>query len=188
MKKYPYVFLGIFISVLVFFIVHIISINIRMNRVINVKEFDEQYSQKIENLKKDAEKIKDDSCKSSVVEMANRIIYTIPRKGITLQEYYGSYYGYDNNRSDDDGESFLYFYSNVATNCNIDNNEIYNKVLESLVFPYEMKNRYIGSYQIGISDTFIHKKEVNKVDELGSYSTKMLELEVLSKIMDEVEK
>ena len=48
MKKYPYVILGIFISILVFFIIHIITINIKINRVLNVKDFDTYYDKVIE--------------------------------------------------------------------------------------------------------------------------------------------
>ena len=185
MKKYPYVFLGIFISILVFFIIHIITINIKINRVLNVKDFDTYYDKVIEK-KSDIEKIKNEECKQSLLDMADRIAGTIPQKGITIKEYYNRYYGLDNNREDDDGMSFLYFYSNVANTCNINNDGIYLKALESLEFPYEIKNRYLGSYQIGVSDIFILKKDIDKSDELGSYSNKMLELETLSKLVEEV--
>lgn len=189
MKKYPYVFLGVFISILIFFVIHFISINIKMNRVLNVKDMDyTSYAQKIIDMNKDIQKIKNEECKNSIQDMANRINNTFPRKGITLKNYYLNYYGYDNNRDDDDGETFLFFYSKVADNCNINNDSIYNKALESMVFPYEIKNRYLGTYQISISDLFILKDEIDKSDELGSYSNKMLELEVLSKLVEEVKK
>ena len=188
MKKYPYVFLGFFISILVLLIIHFISINIKMNRVINVKEMDDSYSKKIVEIESDIEKLKDDECKNSLKYMSDRIKVTIPDKGVTLKDYYHRYYGYDNNRNDDDGETFLFFYSKVADNCNINNDSIYSKALESMVFPYEIKNRYLGTYQISISDLFILKDEIDKSDELGSYSNKMLELEVLSKLVEEVKK
>ena len=187
MKKYPYVFLGIFISILVFFIIHIISINVKIKQTINFKDMG-NYHEKIMERKKEIEKIKNEECKKDLNDMLNRIDMTIPEKGMTLKEYYLRYYGLDNNREDDDGMSFMYFYSNVANSCNINNDSIYIKAIESLQFPYEMKNRYLGSYQIGINDFFVLKKEVDRTDELGSYSSKMLELETLSKLIDEAKK
>ena len=187
MKKYPYVFLGIFISILVLFIVHIISIHIKINQTINFKDM-QNIHEKLMEKKKDIETIKNEQCKSNLKDMLDRIDVTIPEKGMTLKEYYKRYYGYDNNRDDDDGMTFLYFYSEATENCNIDNESIYLKALESLQFPYEIKNRYLGSYQIGINDIFVLKEDIDRVDELGSYSSKMLEVETLNKLIEEVKK
>ena len=178
MKKYPYVFLGIFISILVFLVVHIISINIKMNREIKIYDFS-NFSYKVIATNKDIQSIKNEECRSSLDAMANRITNTVPHRGITLKQYYELYYG-------DEEETFLYYYSRVSDACNINNDNIYLKALESLEFPYEIKNRYIGSYQVNIFDTYILKKEIDKTDELGSYSNKMLELETLVKLIEEV--
>ena len=178
MKKYPYVFLGIFISILVFLVVHIISINIKMNREIKVYDFFD-FSDKVIATNKDIQSIKNEDCRASLNAMANRITNTVPHKGITLKQYYELYYG-------DEGKTFLYYYSRVSDACLINNDNIYVKALESLEFPYEIKNRYIGAYQVNIFDTYIFQKEIDKTDELGSYSNKILELETLVKLIEEV--
>ena len=185
MKKYPYVFLGIFISILVFFIVHIISINIKMNRVVYVHTF-EGFDQKVLAKNNDMKDIKNEACKASLQDMLYRIVNTIPERGITLKRYYELYYGYANGVEEDDGYTFLHYYSRVSDACNINDESIYLKALESLEFPYEIKNRYIGAYQVNIFDRAILQKEIDKTDELGSYSNKMLEYETLVKLIEEV--
>lgn len=178
MKKYPYVFLGIFISILIFFIFHIVSINIRVNRKIYVKEIS-FFDEAIEKMNGKISNVEDDGCRLAFEDMSKQIRDTYYTEDIKLKDYYNNYFA--------KRYTFGILYSNVSEKCNINNDNIYNKALESMAFPYEMSRQYLGAYQIKIDDVFIFKTYDKKVDELGTYSNKMLELEVLNDLLKEVE-
>ena len=189
MKKYPYVFLGIFIAILVFIIIHIISVPIKLNRKIKVKPI-ENYYVLLDNANEEINKIKNEECKNSLLNMSDRIRNTYYSEDIYLKDYYKNYFV--------DDYRFDAYYKNVTDNCDFNfidykkNNkylyklDTYSKMLASMEFPYEMANRYLGSYQISFDDLFVMNEEIERVDELGTYSNKNLELEVLNELISGV--
>ena len=180
MKKYPYVFLGIFIAIFIFIVIHIISVPIKMNRMMKVKQLDSIYNT-LDEYNKKIDKVKKDECKNSLINMSDRIRDTYYTNDISVKDYYNNYFA--------DDYKFDVYYKNVIEKCGIeDKTSIYNKVLESMVFPYEIQNEYLGSYQINLNDLFVMNDEVNRVDELGTYSNKHLEVEVLNDLISEVSK
>ena len=180
MKKYPYVFLGIFISILAFIIIHMITIPIKMNRTIKVKPINSLYSILDDDNKK-ISKIKKEECKNSLLDMSERIRDTYYPSDVSLKIYYNNYFI--------DDYRFDLYYQIVIEKCELENKtSTYNKVLESMVFPYEMKNKYLGSYQISFNDIFVLDEEEKRVEELGTYSNKLLELDVLNDLISEVTK
>ena len=186
MKKYPYVFLGIFISILIFIILHLISIPLKMNRMIKVKSI-ENYNHLLNNANEEINKIKNDECKKSLLTLSDRIRSTYYNSDISLKDYYNNYFI--------DDYRFEIYYKIAVEKCGLDhtidlksNFDTYNKMLESMEFPYEMKNKYLGSYQISFNDLFIMNEETRRVEELGTYANKKLELEVLNELISGVSK
>ena len=72
MKKYPYVFLGIFIAILIFIIIHIIFVPIKTNRYIKVKTIS-NLNEGLEKYEAKIDKVKNEDCKNSLYDMADRI-------------------------------------------------------------------------------------------------------------------
>ena len=180
MKKYPYVFLGIFIAILIFIIIHIISVPIKTNRYIKVKTIS-NLNEGLEKYETKIDKVKNEDCKNSLYDMADRIRNTYYTNDVSLKYYYENYFV--------DDYKFEVYYKNVLDKCSLENDaNIYAKLLESMEFPYEMKNKYLGSYQISFSDLLIMDEDVKRVEELGTYSNKLLEMEVLSDLISEVSK
>jgi len=178
MKKYPYVFLGIFIAILVLIIIHIISVPYKMNRMIKVKQIDSLNSI-LDEYDKKIDKAKNEDCKNSLLAISDRIRRTYYSSDISLKDYYNNYFV--------DDQRFELYYNQVLEKCSLKNKtSTYNKVLESMVFPYEMKNKYIGSYQINFNDILVLDKDIKTVEELGTYSNKTLELSVLDDLIKEV--
>src|SRR5574344_1487566 len=90
----------------------------------------------------------------------------------------------------DDGickEYFTYYYNYISDKCNIKYDEkLYVEVLKTMIFPDEIKNRYNLNYEIGIKDLIGRNKTYSSHDQLGTYTTKVGEIQLLNDLLDEV--
>lgn len=170
----------IFSLLIVFFLIMVLSFikTFTFNRYITVQDIS-GYTKKMNELTKKIENIKDDKCKTSLNNMAIRINQTHFNKNVLIKKYVDVYFK--------DEITFLDYYNEVVDSCkNKYDEDIYSNVLASLSYPYQIRKEYLLRYEISLFD-IKNRNKLNKYDdELGTYSTKYLELSVLSKLIDGV--
>ena len=173
MNNIKYVIFGIFISLILFFFIGGVFSFVNRNQTIHIKDY-EGFDKNIEELSDRIDKVKNNDCRSSLQYMLNRIKDNHLTGDIKIKDYYESFYK--------DNLTFVDYYNYVSSSCNIDNNEIYIKAMSTLVYPTYIKNLYNKSYEIHFKD-FYYK---DNIDEMGTYSTLVNEMYVLSDLLKEI--
>ncbi len=175
-NKVKYIFYGILLTLIIITIISIIMTYFNKYEVIYIKDYD-AYDETINKIKTNIDKIKDNNCASSLNSLRMRIDDTHFTSNTTLNEYYNKYHK--------DNLTFLDYYNEVLNSCNIDNKDsIYVKVLDSLVFPTYIDNKYNLIHEINLKD-YNTRRNLKNYDEIGSYTNKVNELEVLSLLTNE---
>lgn len=175
MKNIKYILLGVLISFIIFFIIGIIYSNINRNNKIHINKYD-GYEDTRNTLLTKIDKVKDESCRSSLKTMLERIDSNNLSGDVSLKDYYYSFYAGD--------MTIIDYYNYVVASCNLKNNpKIYNQAMSSLVYPSYIKDRYNRSYEIYFKDYLF---DDNNTNEVGTYTTIINELTTLSMLLEEI--
>ncbi|MCX4365805.1 MAG: hypothetical protein OSJ70_08565 [Bacilli bacterium] len=180
MKK-KWTLLGSLITIMALTVLGVISISSNKKEEIFVKDLS-FYTKRATIIREDISSIKDEKCKSSLDAMLTRINETHFTKNITIEEYYNAYYK--------DDKPFINFYEDVVTSCALDGNldEIYVLVLSASNYPNEIKKRYLLSHEFVIKDRDSRRELYKSTDEIGTYTTKALELQIINDLIKVVKK
>ena len=174
MKNTKYVLLGVFIMFIIIFIINIVSSCINSNRTIHIKSYD-GYDKTRESLSTKINKVKNTDCKNSLNNMLNRIDDNNISGNIKIKDYYEVFYK--------DDLTFLDYYQEAVETCNVKNDQIYIKAMSALLYPNQIKEEYNHSYELHVK----YKNNSNNIsDEIGTYTTILNELGVLSDILGEL--
>ena len=174
MKNIKYIIIGILISFIIVFIINIITFNINSNQTIHIKSY-EGYEEAKNTLSKKIDKVKNDDCRSSLNNMLKRIDDNNLKGDVKIGDYINSYFK--------DNLTFVDYYSYVSDSCNISDDKIYIKAMSTLVYPNYIKDKYNRSYELHIIDL---TNKTNISDDVGTYTTMLNELGVLSDILGEL--
>ncbi len=171
-KYFIFGFISCFICV---FLAGIILNN--FNHKVYIKTLD-NFDDTVNSLSKNFDKVKDNTCKSSINELLERSKNTYYKNNVSIKEYVNNYYS---NNTD-----FYKMYLDTLDSCNNeldDVQEITNLVIASKSFPESLKAKLNSNYEIKFID-FINYKNVHELsDNLGSYSSKELELMAIEKLI-----
>ncbi len=169
--------MGSLITILVLLLVHLLYITFFEEEIVHIKEVP-KYTERITSINEKIAKIKDEKCVSSLKDMLERIKDTYFTEDITLKEYILAYYK--------DDKTFIDYYEDVNNACSLKgSDEIYFNVLSSMNYPNSLKNRYDLRYEVRLKDPKRDELFKNS-DEVGTYTTKMLELLIINELIDEV--
>lgn len=174
MKNIKYIIIGILISFIIIFIINIITFNINSNQTIHINSY-EGYEEAKNTLSKKIDKVKNDDCRSSLNNMLKRIDDNNLKGDVKIGDYINSYFK--------DNLTFVDYYSYVSDSCNISDDKIYIKAMSTLVYPNYIKDKYNRSYELHIIDL---TNQTNISDDVGTYTTMLNELGVLSDILGEL--
>ena len=174
MKNIKYIIIGILISFIIVFIINIITFNINSNQTIHINSY-EGYEEAKNTLSKKIDKVKNDDCRSSLNNMLKRIDDNNLKGDVKIGDYINSYFK--------DNLTFVDYYSYVSDSCNISDDKIYIKAMSTLVYPNYIKDKYNRSYELHIIDL---TNKTNISDDVGTYTTMLNELGVLSDILGEL--
>ena len=176
MKNIKYIMLGVLISFIIFFVIGAIYSNINRNNKIHINEYT-GFEETKNNFNKRIDAIKNETCRSSLKYMLNRVEENASLKGdVSLKDYYESFYK--------DDLTIIEFYSYVMSSCNLEKNtKTYNMALSSLIYPEYIKNKYERSYEFNFKN-YLYKD--TKIDEMGTYTTIINELSTISLILEEL--
>ena len=174
MNNIKYVVFGMLIFLILFFFVGVVFSFVNRNQAIHIKEYD-NYEKDINVLSDKINKIKKDDCRASLNDMLDRIKDNHLTGDIKIKDYYEFFYK--------DNLTFVDYYNYVSSTCNINNNEIYIKAMSTLVYPEYIKNTYNRSYEFYFKDKFFSD---NTFNDLGTYTTFVNEIFVLSDILEEL--
>ena len=176
--KYKYFLFGILSTIIIIFILSLISFNNVKNKTIYIKDIP-AYGSIISKNKTNLDKIKNEDCKSSINNMINRINETHYSNNISISEYVNSYYK--------DNKDFTNFYYDTLEKCNIEeNDELKDLLLVATLFPSQLKEVYNTSYEIRLIDNKTRDEFKKNNNEMGSFITKYYELKILNRIVDEL--
>lgn len=178
--KIKYFIGGILCSLIVIGILYLFNINNLRNQIINVRDVSgygkivTEYSDKIEKIKKE-------DCRKSMMNLLDKVNSTHFSDDVSIETYYKKYYS---------DKQFLEVYDEVVNNCSIKEevkNNIYVIALSSTNFPNSVKEKYLLSYEFNIKDRFSRKVALKDNDEIGTYTTKVLELRVIKELLEGLE-
>lgn len=176
--KIKYFIFGSIVTVVLFIIVNILLV-INNNEIINIKtisNFDEQ----IGNVDRRIEKIKNNECKQALSDMSNNIKKTHFNNNVSVSDYYHAYF---------DGEVFINIYARVLDQCKIEEESSrYILALSSMSFPENVKTRYNLKHEFIFKDKDLRSELLKESDEIGSYTSKALELNVINELLDGIKK
>lgn len=171
-----YFSLGVLISVIIFIIVNIFIVMSRDEEIV-IKDV-ANYDSSMELINKRIEKLKDSDCKEKLKELSDNIDGTYFKENTTVNKYYHAYF---------DNETFLNLYGEVMDVCNIpEDDSLYVLALASYSFPSSIKSKYNLRHEFRISDAFTRNDVKSEEYEVGSYSTKVLELKVMDELLGRV--
>ena len=171
MKNIKYVILGMFILFIIIFLSSFVFTFNNRNRIIHVNKY-EGYDKTREELSKKIDKVKNVDCKNSLNDMLERIDSINFTTDVKLKDYYEVYHK--------DDKTFLDFYTSAADACNINNEKIYIKALQSTTYPIFIGSEYNNAYELRIRYVYDNN------DEIGTYTTIVGELGVLSDLLEEL--
>lgn len=180
--KQKYFILGILITVISLILINVIFVNKSRNEIIYVKDI-AGYGKKVTEYSFKIEKIKNEDCKVTLNNMMDYINKTHFEKNVTVKEYYEAYF------KDDD--SIISLLDEAKDACELEQEEydsIYISALSSTNYPNKIKNDYLFSYEFKILDGYSRKIYKKDHDNIGTYTTKVLELRVLEELLNEVVK
>lgn len=174
--KLKYFIMGILFFVIIFFVVHIFIV-INNNDVVVIKDY-EAFQENIDKIDKRISKVKDEICKSSLEKMSNNIKRTHFSENTNVDDYYHAYF---------DEDEFLNIYGEVEDACRIsEDNSRYVLALSSYTFPSSIKLRYNLKHEFIFKDRNIRRELEKNQDEVGSYTSKVLELRVISELLESI--
>ncbi|HQC83494.1 MAG TPA: hypothetical protein PLB45_01305 [Bacilli bacterium] len=153
---------------------------------IKVKTVD-GYDKAMSTVNNKINKLDDGICKEYFTYYYNYINDTYFTEDVSLKDYLDAYYTSVNIDGEDRDVNSLYYYTYISDKCNIKYDEkLYVEVLKTMIFPDEIKNRYNLNYEIGIKDLIGRNKTYSSHDQLGTYTTKVGEIQLLNDLLDEV--
>ncbi|MCX4249101.1 MAG: hypothetical protein OSJ65_04995 [Bacilli bacterium] len=172
--RLKYFFIGCLMTIMLFLIVNIFVVINNSDTVI-IKKY-ENFQESIDKIDKKISKVKDEECKASLVKMSNNIKRTNFNENISVDDYYKAYFSED---------EFLNIYSEVEDNCHIiEDNSRYVLALSSYTFPSSIKLRYNLKHEIRFKDRKSRNELEKSQDEVGSYTSKVLELRVINELLE----
>ncbi len=176
--KTKYFILGSIVTIVLFLIVNILLV-INNNEVINIKSIN-NFDEQIGNVDKKIEKIRNNECKRALSDMSSNIKKTYFNKNVSVSDYYHAYF---------DGEVFINIYARVLDECKIEEDDSrYILALSSMSFPENIKTRYNLRHEFILKDGYLRKEIFKEPDEVGSYTSKTLELNVINELLDGIKK
>ena len=178
MKKSKYIIFGFTICFMTFLIIGILLNYVDTNCKIKVKKI-ENFDIKISSINENIEKIKNDNCKSVLKSMSDKIRNTYYESDVSINKYIKSYFYTDNN-------DYYSLYLSAKEVCDYSDDSIDELVIASKTYPQSVKARYDSNYEIDFKDYF-NRNKINEIsDEVGTYSTKILELNSLNEYVNGV--
>lgn len=172
--KLKYCLLGVLVTTIIFSIVNI-TLVVNNKDVVIIKDY-EGFQEDILKVDKKISKIKDEECKSSFIKMSDNIKRTHFSKNTTVEDYYRAYFLEDN---------FLNIYKDVEEICQIsEDNSRYVLALASYTFPDSIKIRYSLKHEFIFKDRKLRRELYKNNDEVGSYTSKVLELKVINLLLE----
>lgn len=175
------IILGSLITVIILILLGIISTFYNKSETIYIKDL-AFYTKRATLIRDDIEKIKEDTCKNSLSAMMERINETHFTDNISIEKYYKAYYK--------DNKTFINFYEEAVDQCEIKDNldELYVLALAASNYPNEIKKRFLLSHEFIIKDYDSRKDLYKSSDETGTYTTKVLELQIINELISKVDK
>ncbi len=178
MKKSKYIIFGFTICFMTFLIISILLNYVDINSKIKVKNI-ENFDIKISSINENIDKIKNDDCKSVLKLMSNKIQNTYYESNVSVKKYIESYFFTDNS-------DYYSLYISAKEVCDYSDDSIDELVIASKTYPQSVKARYDSNYEIDFKDYF-NRNKINEIsDEVGTYSTKTLELNSLKEYVNGV--
>ena len=178
MKKSKYLIFGFTICFMTFLIFGIFLNYVDANSKIKVKKI-ENFDNKISTINESIEKIKNNDCKSVLKLMSDKIKNTYYESDVSIKTYINNYFYTDN-------DDFYSLYLNAKDICNYNDDSIDELVIASKSYPQSIKAKYDSNYEIDFKDYF-NRNKINEIsDEVGTYSTKILELNSLKEYINGV--
>ena len=174
MKNCKYVVFGIMLSFIIFFLLTIFLSNVNRNSKILIKDY-EQFDETIDSITKKVQKIKKEECRVAINSMIDRIKSNHLSGEVSIKEYTDSFFA--------DDLTFVDYYNYVSSSCSINNEQLYVNAMGTLVYPTYIKNKYNKSYEFYIKDNYYYDKDF---DKMGTYSTLVNEVSILSDILEEL--
>lgn len=177
--KYKYMIFGSLLTIIIIISACIISIPFKEKKIINVKTIDD-YSKINKSLKEKIDKVKNKNCQKSLDEMLKRIDDTYFEDNVTIEEYFKTYFEND--------KTIISYFDDALNACKLTREEtdyIYVDALASTNYPNKIKERFELRYEFNLPDANSRKKYITH-DEVGTYTTKTLELKVLKNLIEEV--
>ena len=181
MKKSKYVILGFTISFVLFFVIGIILNYVDANSKIKVKKID-NFDVKISSINENIEKIKNEDCRESLKLLSDKIKDTYYESDVSIKTYVNNYFYIENYSYND----FYSLYLNTKDICDYKNDSIDELVIASTSYPRSLKSRLDSNYEIDFKDFFNRKKINENNDEVGTYSSKILELRSINEYVNGV--
>ena len=112
--------------------------------------------------------------------LLERIKDTYYEDNISVKEYYENYNQY--------GKTYYSLFQEALTICDLDIKDydrMNDYLLASRVYPDTVADRYKSSYEIKFVDYFNYKNIHELTDNVGTYSSKKMELMALSELIGE---
>lgn len=174
--KYKYFILGSLVSVILFIAINMLVV-MNKNDYISVKDVS-GYGRIVTDISDDIESIKSDECKQTLRKMLKFINKTHYNDNVSVKKYYNDYYG---------DMTFIDHFYEVQDKCSLDDiDSIYVLALSSTNYPEEIKSRYNLKHEFILKDRESRKELLREQDEVGTYTTKVLELRVIHELIEEV--
>lgn len=176
--KFKYFILGSLFSVIIFISINILIVANR-NDDITVREIS-GYGRIVTDISSNIDKIKDDNCKTGLKDMLDFINKTHYNKNVSVKDYYDNYYG---------DKTFIEHFYSVKDKCKLDDiDDIYVLALSSTNYPEEIKTRNNLKHEFVLRDKDSRGELLKEQDEVGTYTTKILELRVIQELIKEAKK
>lgn len=176
--KIKYFTLGCLFVVIVFMIVNMFMIANR-DEIIIIKSL-ANFDNETKELDNRISKIKNDECRESFYELLANIKKTYFNENTTVDKYYDVYFS---------DKVFLDIYKEVETSCKIDEDDSrYTLALASYAFPSSIKSKYNLKHEVKFRDKVTREDVLKDEYEVGSYSSKVLELKVINELLESIKK
>lgn len=177
--KYRYMIFGSLLTIIIIISAFTISIPFKSSKIINVKTI-EEYSKINKSMKEKIDKVKNKECQKSLDAMLQRIDDTYFKENVTMEKYYKTYF--------QDNKTIISYFDEALNVCELTREKtdyIYVDALSATNFPNKIKEEYELRYEFKLPD-FNSNKNYTTYDEIGTYTTKTLELKVLKNLIEEV--
>ena len=177
MKSIKYFMFGFITCFILIFIIGVIINSFNSSVKVYIKTID-NFDDNISSLRSRLSKIENATCSTSLSSLIDRSEKTYYKNNISLKKYINNYYS--------DNTDFYKMYLETLDSCSInidDVNDITKLVIASKSFPESLKAKFNTSYEIKFIDFINYKNIYELSDNLGSYSSKELELMTIDKLI-----